>query len=293
MDPVAFGFRHPYNNSTVEEVLVRFSRVQLLAVAAIAPALFGQAAPASRMSDAQIEDFLRTALTGPRREVGVGINNTVRMTLSAGDRKHDAHIQTIDVSKPEFRTERGVELNFRDCYKFNIAAYRLDRLLGLNMVPVSVERKIGGRSAAVTWWVDDVIMMEKDRHHKKMTAPDPEVWNCQMYCARVFNELVYDTDPNLGNFLIDKNWKLWMVDKSRAFRLLPTLREPRNLVKCDRSMLAALRKLDEAAIAETMQGLLTKAEMKALLARRDKIVKYFDDLVAQKGAAEVLFDLPR
>ena len=135
-------------------------------------------------------------------------------------------------------------------------------------------------------------MMEKDRHAKKLTAPNPEAWNCQMYCARVFNELVYDTDPNLGNFLIDKNWKLWMVDKSRAFRILPTLKEPKNLVKCDRGLLAAMRKLDEASLTQTMKGLLSKTEIKALLSRRDKIVAHFESLVAQKGEAEVLFDLP-
>ena len=263
-----------------------------LAAASFMPVLCAQAPAPSRMSDAEMEDFLRTAVTGPRRDIGVGITNTVRMTMSKGSVAHDAHIQNIDITKPEFRTDRGVELNFRDCYKFNVAAYRLDRLLGLHMVPVSVERKVGGKSSAVTWWVDDVIMMEKDRRNKKLSAPNPEAWNCQMYCARVFDELVYDTDPNLGDFLIDKNWKLWMVDKSRAFRILPTLREPKNLVKCDRSLLAALRKLDEATLSETMKGLLNKTEVKALLSRRDKIVKYFEDLVAQKGEAEVLFDLP-
>ena len=136
-------------------------------------------------------------------------------------------------------------------------------------------------------------MMELDRHKKGLQAPDQDAWNMQMYTARVFDELVYDTDPNLGNFLIDTSWRLWIVDKSRAFRIMPGLREPKNLVRCDRSLLAALRKLDEQTLAQTIKGLLTKTEQKAILSRRDKIVKFFDDQVAKSGEAAVLFDLRR
>ena len=90
-----------------------------------------------------------------------GINNTRRATLSDGRITHDAHIQTVDISKTVFQPARGpAELNFKDTYRYNIAAYRLARLLGLNHVPVSVERRLGRDLAAVTWWVDDVLMDE-------------------------------------------------------------------------------------------------------------------------------------
>jgi hypothetical protein len=273
---------------------MRFRRRYLLpgplAFALIAGA---QSTPTLPTSDTEMEEFLRDASMGPRRTIPIGVTNTERATLTKGDIKHDCHIQTVEISKSQYTTDRGTELNFRDSFKFNIAAYRLDRMLGLHMLPVSVERKVGGNAAAVTWWVDDVIMMELDRHKKKIQPPDPEAWNNQMYCARVFDELVYDNDPNLGNFLIDKNWRLWMVDKTRAFRLITSLREPKNLVKCDRALLAALRKLDEASLTERMKGYLTKSEIRGLLARRDKIVKFFDGEVAKKGEAAVLFDLPK
>jgi hypothetical protein len=273
---------------------MRFQRCYLLAVPLAFALIAGaQSTPALRMSDAEMEEFLRDASMGPRRVIPIGITNTERATLTKGDIKHDCHIQTVDISKTQYTTDRGTEINFRDTYKFNIAAYRLDRMLGMHMIPVSVERKVGGKAAAVTWWVDDVIMMELDRWKKKIQPPDLEAWNNQMYCARVFDELVYDTDPNVGNFLIDKNWKLWLVDKSRAFRLRTDLREPKNLVKCDRGLLEALRKLDEVSLMQEMKGYLTKGEIKALLARRDKIVKFFDGEVAKKGAAAVLVDLPK
>ena len=82
-----------------------------------------------------------------RKAIGQGVTNSERATLSDGQVKHDAHIQTIDLQKNAFTSKRGTELNFKDSYKFNIAAYRLDKILGLNMIPVSVERKVGERPA--------------------------------------------------------------------------------------------------------------------------------------------------
>ena len=98
----------------------------------------------SALTPEQKEEFLLNAKVVSSKGIGVGINNTRRATLSDGKLTHDAHVQTVDIRKQEFKTLRGTELNFRDSYKYNIAAYRLDRLLGLNMLPVSVERKVGG-----------------------------------------------------------------------------------------------------------------------------------------------------
>ena len=33
--------------------------------------------------------------------------------------------------------------------------------------------------------------------------PDPDAWNAQMYTFRVFDQLVYNTDSNLTNALVD------------------------------------------------------------------------------------------
>ena len=138
--------------------------------------------------------------------------------MSLDGRSHDAHIQTVDLSKHKARVGRQTQLNFRDSYRFNVAAYRLDRLLGLCMVPVSVQRTVGGEKAAVTWWVDDVQMMEKERVKEGIKPPNAKEWMLQGYRRRVFNELVYNTDFNRGNLLITENWKVWLIDFTRAFR---------------------------------------------------------------------------
>ena len=106
---------------------------------------------APKLSRAEMEEFLMTAKVVARKNLSMGITNSQRATLDDGRLKHDAHIQTVDIQKASFQTASRTELNFRDTYKFNVAAYELDKLLDLNMVPVSVERNVGGNMAAVTW----------------------------------------------------------------------------------------------------------------------------------------------
>ena len=244
------------------------------------------------LSRAEMENFLLTAEVVERRSLSVGITGSERATLTDGRLTHDAHIQTVDVWKLSYTTSQGTELNFRDSYTYNIAAYRLDKLLDLRMVPVSVERKVGGETAAVTWWVDDVLMMERDRFLKKIQPPELTSWNDQMYQVRAFNALVYNTDPNLGNVLITKDWKLWMVDFTRAFRWYKKLKDPKGLVRIDRRFYNGLRALTEDILTRELRPLLTNLEVKGLLARRDLLLEFFHREIAKRGEAAVIRDMP-
>ncbi len=237
------------------------------------------------------EHFLKTAKIIRLKRLSEGITGSMRATLTDGKITHDAHVQTIDEYKPVFTSTLGTEINFKDTYKGNIAAYRLAKLLGIaHMVPPSVYRKVQGNSAAVTWWVDNVLMTEKQRYFKKITPPDSDVWNKQIYIVRVFDNLIYNTDRNLGNLLITNDWRIKMIDHTRAFRLYRKIKSPRDLVKCDRKLFEALKRLDEATLMQELRPYLTKPEIRALLARRDLIVEYFEKLIAEKGEDTVLYD---
>lgn len=245
---------------------------------------------AADLTDQQKERFLREAEVVSSKELSIGVTLSHRLTLSDGALTHDAHFQDVNEYEPIHQGTAGTEINFHDSYRYNIAAYRLDRLLGLGMTPVSVERKYRGKTGACTWWVDDVLMMELERWKKKIDPPDGEAWNLQMYQARLFNELVYNTDPNLGNLLIDTNWKIWLIDFTRAFRVFKSLREPKNLAdaKIDRTVWENLQKLDDATLRKTMGDMLLKHEREALLARRDVIVRMLEERIAREGEAAVL-----
>jgi len=248
--------------------------------------------PAAHPSRAEMEEFLKNAEVVQRKALGIGVTNSEKALLSDGKLQHAAHIQSIDVHNNTFKSAHGVELNFKDSYKFNVAAYRLDKIMEINMTPVSVVRKVAGKTSAVTWWVDDKMFDDVDRKKQGIEPPNPDDWNKQMHVVRVFDQLIYNTDRNLGNLVIDKQWRMWMIDHTRAFRLQVKLQNEKNLVMCERKLLANMRKLDEETLEDQLEPLLTRSEIKALLARRDLIVKFFDDAVKEKGEGVVLYDLP-
>jgi len=266
------------------------SRLILVVVVCLTCGLFAVAADETTLTKEQIKQFLLTAKVVGSQEAKKGITHTMRLTLSDGTVTHEASFQPIDEHKATKELARGTELNFVDSYKYNIAAYALAELLGMDdMLPVYVERKWKGTTGSLSWGLP-VKMDEVERHKLKLTAPDAEAWNNQMYKIRVFDELVSDSDPNLTNVLIGEDWKIWRIDFSRAFRLN---KEPKDaakeLVRCDRQLLEKLKALDVNAVTEKTNRYLTKDEVKAVMARRDKIVAQFQKMIAEKGENEVLY----
>jgi len=244
------------------------------------------------LNNEEIKKFLLTAKIVNFKESKKGITAPKRLTLSDGVRTHDASFQAIDEQKTVMQLASGkTEMNFVDSYKYNLAAYRLAEMLGLeDIVPVYVERKWEGKTGSLSWWLP-VQMDEADRLKQKIPIPDAatDTWNKQMYKIRVFDALVYDNDPNLTNVLVSQDWKPWRIDFTRAFRLSKDLRDPKDLVRCDRALLEKLKALNTERVTQQTKSYLTKSAVQALMARRDKIVETFQKLIAQKGENEVLY----
>jgi hypothetical protein len=261
---------------------------RLAALACFAVSSLAQTAPALTIE--QKEEFLRNAKIVGDKSAKKGITDTQRVTLSDGTLTHDASVQRIDEHKDVFQSQDGTsEFNFKDTYKFNLAAWKLARLLGIDdMMPPYIDRKYKGDSASYSWWVDDVMMDEEQRTKQHTTAPNLDAWNQEMYVVRVFDQLVYNTDRNLGNLLIDKSWHIWMIDHSRTFRTRHDLRNAKNLVQCDRNLLAKMKALNEPTLKKELSPYVNGEEIKGLLARRDLIVKFFES----KGES-ALYDRPK
>jgi hypothetical protein len=238
----------------------------------------------------QMKEFLLNGRVTGSRQGKKGITNPWRLTLTDGTVTHDGSFQSVDEHKARMEFDDGhVELNFVDSYKYNIAAYALSEILGVDdMLPVYVERKWNGKSGSLSWWLP-VKMDEGERLKQKIAAPDADAWNKQMYRIRVFDTLVYDTDPNLTNVLIGEDWKIWRVDFSRSFRLFNDIKNPKDLVQCDRQLFARLKALDSNEVMQRTKNYLSKSEVQALMARRDKIVAYFEKLISEKGESKVLY----
>jgi len=248
--------------------------------------LAGQGVPpaaAPSLTPEDMEAFLLKAKVTNRRDAGSGVTGSSRVTLSDGRLTHDAHVQAVDVARAVFTAGKASEVNFKDTYRYNIAGYRLARLIGLDNVPMSVERNIEGKLAAVTWWVDDVQMDEGARLKKKTMAPDVQRFAKQIQVMKIWDELIQNKDRNGGNLLWTSDWSMWLIDHTRAFRLGKELVAPADLTRCDRRLLDGMRALTAESLAKALGDSLTKEEQGAVLARRDLIVKHFDDRIAKLG----------
>jgi len=169
-----------------------------------------------------------------------------------------------------------------------IAAYKLDRLLELDMVPPTVEVRYNGELASLQLWVHDTKML-KEVNEKKLRAPDPEKWNYQLHRTYLFDDLVANIDENQGNLLFDPQWNFIKIDHSRAFT--NTLVQPfeigKRLNQIDRPFFDRIKALDKATVRREIGDLLETGALDALFLRRDALVKAFEKLAAQKGANQV------
>ena len=237
-----------------------------------------------------MEEFLRTADLSDFRDVGEGITGTRRAVASDGRLTHDVHVQTVDIRAPVVAVGSRVERNFRDSYAYNIAAYRLAVLLGLDNVPMSVQRSVQSEPAAVTWWVDDVVMTERERTARRTYGPNPAYTVRQFYAMYVFDELIQNRDRNQGNVLWTSEWKMWLIDHTRAFRPRVEIAEPARLTHIGRRLLENLRRLSAETLEAATGDHLNGSQRSRVLERRDLLVRHFDERIARLGENAVLFD---
>jgi len=240
-------------------------------------------------SDAQKEELLKLGKIVSVEEIGHGVTKPLKVRLELNGVEHLGQIQTVDKDLPDFFPEGGPPVHMRDSWRFNVAAYKLDRLLSLNMVPVTVQRTYKTKPAAFTWWVDDVMFEEVDRIKKELTAPDPEKFDRQRALGAIFDELIINIDRNLANLLITNSWNVVLIDHSRSFTAYPGIRNEAKLSRCSVAFMAKLKALTAGQVTAAVGALLTAAEVRALMARRDLIVDWFGRAAKTKGAENVWF----
>ena len=246
--------------------------------------------PLPFQSDAEILEFLKKAKILSQKGLPVGITQPSVLELERNGVRAKAHFNDINEEKQMAELMSGKrEINFRDCHKFNGAAYELATMLGLDNVPPAVERFIRGRSGSVSMWVENA-MTERERLAKKIPPPDPERWMRQLYVMRVFDNLIYNTDRTQENMIIDPDWKLWMIDHTRAFRRWENMSSPDDVKQIERGFWEKLQTLDEKEARKRLRPYLTTYEIEAIFKRRDKIVAHIRQMIAAQGEDKVVFD---
>lgn len=235
---------------------------------------------------AEFEEFLRTAPLEARSEsTPVGVLAPRHMFFAPGGLAKGAAVKNIAPGKRD---------GYFESYKSEIAAYKLDRILQLDMVPPTVERKVGNEMASVQLWVENTRML-KEVQEKKLRSPDGEGWNRQWHRVEVFDDLVGNIDENKGNLLFDPVWNFIKIDHSRAFTDTPSLPfDPEKTVKqIDLPFFERIKALDRTTVKREIGDLLTEnAAMSALFRRRDMIVKKFEEMANKQGQDKVFVAWP-
>jgi hypothetical protein len=222
--------------------------------------------------EAEIEVFLKQAEVDRIDNVPVGVTKPRRAFVKGNGPAASFVFKALMPSRSS---------GFWESYKSEIAAYELDKVLGMGMVPPTVERKLKGETGSAQLWVEHCTLL-RDRDTAK--APDIAAWNRQVYRQRVWDNLTANIDRNQGNLLMDQAWNLILIDHSRAFTSTMTMPFPMN--KIDREFYDKLKALDEATLKARLGRLLFDGP-KPLLKRRDKIIEHFDQLIAKYGEAAV------
>lgn len=237
----------------------------------------------------KIEEILKNGRVAKTKDLPEGVTLPKKATLEFNGEQHFGVWKNIDEGPvPKKQLDSGIELQFQDSWRTEVAAYELDKLIGLGMVPATVPRLYDGKQGSMQFFVDSV-MDEEQRLKKKIAPPNQVLWNQQVAKIRLWDNLIYNTDRNLGNLLITSDWQIRLIDHSRTFRPFDQLKDPKQLTIFSRTLLASIKQLNEPMLKEHLGKYLSPAQITGILKRRDAIVALADKMAAEKGAGAVLY----
>lgn len=255
------------------------SRVCVLSLALMFLVSVVAAAQDGAESDAEIESCLTTGKILKGAEELVGVTRPVRVEVECDGSKRDAVFKSLDQHEwGHTKLASGeVESNFSDSFRYERAAYLLDRQLGLDMVPVAVLGRRKGNDGVLVAWIPNAV--HENKVTTSFTGPQMASQFRQKSRMQMFDSLIYNTDRRPENIMVDESTgKVYLIDHSRAFRESEELREgfAEGRVWLSRQMYDNLVGLSEESLAELSDGLISKRQLTTLLARRDLIVAKLD-----------------
>lgn len=235
------------------------------------------------------EEFLLTANAVHSEVLPVGITKPLRVTLEKNGVEARAAFKSVDIFRTKMEFEDGhVEFNFRDSFRSELAAYRLDQMLGTGLVPPTVERSIDGEAGALRLWVEN-SMTEQERRERNIGIVHQDQWNIDSSNTKVFFNLTGNTDlRNIANLLVDEQFRICAIDHSRAFTTSKQLVGEEQMFTFSREMLEKIEALDRKTLLDELGEWLSPGQIKSLLKRRDLILSRAEKMIELKGEDVVL-----
>lgn len=257
------------------------------------PASPGQFTSAELAQRETWEDFLRTAEVVSSRQLSgsQAVTSPWVLTLRKGDVTHRAL----------WKNAQGRMGGFWEGWTYEIAAYLLDKHLGLGMVPPTVERVFRDEKGSCQFWVDDCMSL-REREEKRIKMPLIKVfgWNRATYLQRLWDNLIANEDRHSNQILITPDWRMVLIDHSRSFRtsgrftktLLYSARSPdgpKLMSELPRALVERVKALDVETVRAAAGKYLSEAEARAVIVRRDLILLEIDRIIQANGEDKVLY----
>jgi len=239
----------------------------------------GQLTPAEIAQKEELEEFLRTAEIVGHEEIGEGVTKPLRLLLKKGEVERN-----------------GV------WWQYEIAAYQMDKLLGLNMVPPTVERKFKGKRGSLQLWIEHEYSLLEILDQKIPIPPSKidHVYKMK-YLNRAFDSLIANEDLTQQNIRYTKDWRIILIDHSRSFRSSKKFtekllfgkhaeRRPKLIfLKLPRAFVEKVKALNFDNIKKAVGPYLKDREIKAILLRKELLLAEIEELIKERGEDYVLY----
>ena len=238
---------------------------------------------------AAAEKFLKDARIRSMKQLGVGVTLPQKAELQLNGETHFAVFKTIDERKSGI-TQLGktAEMNFQDSWQLEVAAYQVDRVIGLKRVPATIERYINNNIGSLQWWVQSA-MSEEGRRKQNVEPPDRDAWDKEWLKMYLFDQLIANVDRHMNNILITADWDLRLIDHSRSFRTTKELKDPKLFTRFSRELVEGIKKLEYQDLRKKIGKYLMDEQIKTMLVRRDLILKLVSERVAAIGEEKALY----
>lgn len=275
-----------------EKMKIRsFLSLYILIFSFFVSAVFGQFTKDEIQQRESLEEFLLNAEIVKSEDVGEGVTKPLKLYLSKGDKE----------AKGVWKNPEGIQEGYLEGWRYEIAAYRMDKLLGLNMIPPTVERELEGKKGSLQYWVtSEFSLLEVMEENIEMPASTRELREKGKYLARVFDSLIANEDRTQQNILYTKDWRTILIDHSRSFRssekFTKNLMYGKNGIIGDnpfrrlpREFVEKIERLDHEKIRSAVRDYLTEKEIEAILIRKKLILDEIKAMIEEKGEAAVLY----
>lgn len=243
--------------------------------------LLGLAAGGQDLTGEAAEKFLRTAaVVGVEKDAQSGRTLPWLVTLEKDGRKMRAVFKYVHRPRPH---------PLAHSYHYELAAYELSKILGLVIVPPTVERTIEGVRGALQVYAEGCIS-EHDLERSRLAPPDPRDLRERLDSIRLFEALSGDACGDKDDTLIHTDtWRVCRIDFAEAFPLSPELSEDCSLERCPRILYQRMRQMEPASTRRKLRSWLSRAEVEALCGRKGRILALLEEKIRARGEDAVLF----